>query len=294
MIAGNFKIGILGFINIILFAATGFAQLNTDERHILVSMRMIGHEVLLSSGDSVSRVLPIEKDADRYKIPFESGFQFNPEKLVATIDSVIKKTGIAGSYRAEVEKCETGEVVYSYEIRDSTSIDLIPCGTRITPKACYALFITILDDSGSVASLHTTTYFIIGLLTISLLIFVGWFVYFRKKRGTPNPSIHREDSDIVFIGDYKFDKKDMALSYGDEKTELSGKEADLLFLLYTNENKTLEREHILKIVWGDEGDYVGRTLDVFISKLRKKLVADSSIKIVNIRGIGYKLIINLV
>jgi DNA-binding response OmpR family regulator len=48
----------------------------------------------------------------------------------------------------------------------------------------------------------------------------------------------------------------------------------------------------LNKVWGDEGDYIGRTLDVFISKLRKKLEADSSIKIVNIRGVGYKLVMD--
>ena len=55
-------------------------------------------------------------------------------------------------------------------------------------------------------------------------------------------------------------------------------------------NTTVERDVILNMVWGDEGDYVGRTLDVFISKLRKKLEADSSVKIVNIRGVGYKLV----
>ena len=291
MVIRNFKIVLLGFSNIILFAVTGYAQLDKNEKHILVSMRMIGHEVLLNSGDSVSRVLPIEKDVDRYKIPFESGFQFNPEKLVSTIDSVVKKTGIASSYIVEVEKCETGKIIYSYEIKDLTNVDLIPCGTRIPPKDCYTLFITILD-SRSVTSLRTTAYFIIALLIISLFIFIGLFVYSRKKRITPDPDNPRADSDIISIGDYRFDKKDMALSYRDEKTELSSKETNLLFLLYINENKTLEREHILKIVWGDEGDYVGRTLDVFISKLRKKLESDSSIKIVNIRGIGYKLIIN--
>jgi DNA-binding response OmpR family regulator len=63
-------------------------------------------------------------------------------------------------------------------------------------------------------------------------------------------------------------------------------------LLHSSANSTLERECILRAVWGDEGDYVGRTLDVFISKLRKKLDADSSLKIVNVRGVGYKLILN--
>jgi DNA-binding response OmpR family regulator len=84
----------------------------------------------------------------------------------------------------------------------------------------------------------------------------------------------------------------MNLSFEDKIIELTSKEADLLFLLYSAANNTLERKVILNTVWGDEGDYVGRTLDVFISKLRKKLEADSNLKIVNIHGVGYKFVMN--
>ena len=73
---------------------------------------------------------------------------------------------------------------------------------------------------------------------------------------------------------------------------VSSKEASLLDLLHVNLNQTVNREHILQVVWGDEGDYLGRTLDVFISKLRKKLGEDSNLKIVNIRGIGYRMVLN--
>lgn len=65
----------------------------------------------------------------------------------------------------------------------------------------------------------------------------------------------------------------------------------MLGLLYTNINRNVTREDILQIVWGDEGDYLGRTLDVFISKLRKKLETDPNIKIVNIRGVGYRMVL---
>lgn len=277
-------------MNSILFGAPAYAQPDRDEKHILVSMRMIGHEVLLNLGDSVSQVSPIEKDAGRYKISFRSNFLFNPENLVSTIDSVVKKTGITRNYIVEVEKCETKEVIYSYEIRDSTSLDLIPCGRRMPPRACYALFITLLDKSKSAASVNTNTYFTNALLIISPAIVIGFFVYFRKKKLTLKPARLPGNPDIILMGDFRFDKEHMTLYYGHEKTELSGKEAELLFLLYTNKNKVIERKHILKIVWGDEGDYVGRTLDVFVSKLRKKLEADPNVKIVNIRGIGYKLI----
>lgn len=97
---------------------------------------------------------------------------------------------------------------------------------------------------------------------------------------------------ITNIGKYQFDQRNMNLVFENEKIELSSKESDLLLLLYNAANTTLERGDILKNVWGDEGNYIGRTLDVFISKLRKKLEADTNIKIVNVRGVGYKLILN--
>ncbi|MEM7657278.1 MAG: helix-turn-helix domain-containing protein, partial [Bacteroidota bacterium] len=61
-------------------------------------------------------------------------------------------------------------------------------------------------------------------------------------------------------------------------------------LLHRSVNQTLERDQILKEVWGNENGYVGRTLDVFISKLRKKLAADPNLKIINVRGVGYRLV----
>jgi len=63
-------------------------------------------------------------------------------------------------------------------------------------------------------------------------------------------------------------------------------------ILHKNRNTVIEREKLLSEVWADEGGYVGRTLDVFISKLRKRLEGDPSLKIVNIRGVGYKLIVS--
>jgi DNA-binding response OmpR family regulator len=98
---------------------------------------------------------------------------------------------------------------------------------------------------------------------------------------------------LIPIGAYLFDKRNAELLIKDQRIELTNKEADLLLLLYTDVNTTVEREVILNMVWGDEGGYVGRTLDVFISKLRKKLEFDAKVKIVNIRGIGYKLVMDV-
>ncbi|MNJ90877.1 Sensory transduction protein regX3 [compost metagenome] len=313
-----------------LFGTAANAQSSKQERHILVSMRMIGHRVLLNAGDSTSRVFPVEKKGNTYRISFGSAFGFNPGELAATIDRLVGETKIANSYIVEVKTCETDAVVYSYEKGDSVNPDLVPCGPRFQPEACYVLFVTILKpytpltafhDPGQIHAkeapansplagsynLHQVStsearelpgkkqmsYSVIALPIGSLFLFLGAFVYFRKKKPV---AVISEDSspdpDIFPLGNYRFDRKNMLLVRGQERTELSGKESDLLFLLYSNANKTLEREYILKMIWADEGDYIGRTLDVFISKLRKKLEADPGIRIVNIRGIGYKFILN--
>ena len=97
--------------------------------------------------------------------------------------------------------------------------------------------------------------------------------------------------DLVLIGKYVLNTKSSELLFDDSKTELSAKETKLLLLLLDQVNQVVERDVILENVWDDQGDYVGRTLDVFISKLRKKLELDPDIKIANARGVGYKLVV---
>jgi DNA-binding response OmpR family regulator len=137
-----------------------------------------------------------------------------------------------------------------------------------------------------VSKFKNTKLYNFAFLLIPLLFFIGFIGYtFQKKsRGEIDPN-------LIPIGTSWFDKRNMVLLFGDEKVELSHKEGELLSLLYDSANLPVEREEILKKIWGDDGDYVGRTLDVFISKLRKKLEAEGNVKIVNIRGVGYKLLL---
>ena len=127
------------------------------------------------------------------------------------------------------------------------------------------------------------------VIIIVLFVLVTVVVLFLRKRRNKSTI----DLNLIPLGEYHFDKRNTALLIEEQRIELTSKEADLLLLLYNSANTTVERELILNRVWGDEGDYVGRTLDVFISKLRKKLEFDSKVKIVNIRGIGYKLVMDV-
>lgn len=285
----------LGFVGEI------FAQNSDREQELRLAMRMIGHELLLSIGDSSSRVMPIKKEGDRYRIEFETEFGFAPNDLVASIDTVMQKSQLADSYLVEVEECGQKEVVYSYKIWDQGRDYLIPCGGRIIPKDCYNVLISILDTPHRRMLEHRRTdlpagvstqsigdRYLMGIsLLLTLVIFAG--LYIRSKSQTQETI---EDPNLVTLGKYSFDKRNMLLSHANESVELTSKEADLLMLLHSSVNNTLKRDHLLHVVWGDEGDYVGRTLDVYISKLRKKLAKDEGVKIVNVRGIGYKLVVN--
>lgn len=268
---------------------------------------MIGHELLLCANDNESRILAIERDNDRYKIEFSSPFGFNPDDLIPIISENLEKTGITENYIVEVEACESKQIIYSYQIGGSNSFNIIPCKGREQPKACYTLFITLLTDQeqsgqananisnenmtlnngNSIGDKTSKDFYAISLFGIPVLLILGLFILYMRRNDKPN-----KDPNLIPIGNYFFDKNNMQLSLGKEVIELTSKEADLLFLLHMHTNNTIEREQILKSVWGDEGDYIGRTLDVFISKLRKKLESDENLKIVNIRGVGYKLVQN--
>ena len=290
----NARFVLLLFLGLSFIASNSFATANKDEQHVLVAMRMIGHRVLLNSGDSISRVLPIEHEDDQYRIKFESEFTIKPKDLIATVDSVVAESQIAENYIVALEKCDNGAIVYSYEVMSLPESGMLPCGTRPQPRDCYSIVFTIVDPAslitdreGAEVADSKEGYLSKALLGGFLIGLVGLTFFFWNKKRSPS-----SNPDLILIGKYQFDRLNANLVHGDQKEDLTAKESDLLYLLYSSANQTLEREIILKNVWGDEGSYVGRTLDVFISKLRKKLELDSNIKIVNIRGVGYKLILN--
>ena len=204
---------------------------------------------------------------------------------------------------AIVQKLDTFDDIFqdgqhSFSLKDHrrivdqvTQTDIVPCKGRLQPKECYFLLFTIVKPSEEISlvnnvtesntQLSTVIYYLFGALVLALMAF--WLL--RKRRSKPDP-------DLIPLGEYVFDKRNTELILENQRIELTSKEADLLLLLYDAANTTVEREVILNKIWADEGHYVGRTLDVFISKLRKKLEFDTKVKIVNIRGVGYKLVVN--
>ena len=97
-------------------------------------------------------------------------------------------------------------------------------------------------------------------------------------------------SQIFQIGQFELDTKNLSLSGVETKRKLTKREADLLRFLIENKNQVVQRAIILEKLWGENDYFLGRSLDVFISRLRKYLKADPSLKIENIHGVGFRLI----
>lgn len=96
--------------------------------------------------------------------------------------------------------------------------------------------------------------------------------------------------DVFQIGKFKFDTQKQQLSDGDQVVKLTTKESELLKLLCNNANKVLERNFALKTIWVDDNYFNARSMDVYITKLRKHLKDDTSVEILNVHGKGYKLV----
>ncbi|SCX79480.1 response regulator transcription factor [Flavobacterium caeni] len=92
------------------------------------------------------------------------------------------------------------------------------------------------------------------------------------------------------VGRYRFDPGNYTVSDGRQTVTLTQREAELLKLFLDNKNKVLKREEILKALWGDDDYFMGRSLDVFISRLRKILTGEPGISIENLHGIGFRFV----
>ena len=108
-------------------------------------------------------------------------------------------------------------------------------------------------------------------------------------RRTINTSVNKKE-DIYTIGSYTFDSLKQILTNKDQSINLTTKESGLLELLCRHSNEILERNYALKTIWIDDNYFNARSMDVYITRLRKYLKKDLSVKILNVHGRGYKLI----
>jgi hypothetical protein len=261
------------------FSFTGTDDFEIARREILI--RKVGHELLLQSGDSVSRVLPVNKISDNeFQLSFEREFGFLPDSLVYTTLGLLGKDAGVPDYVVNVLNCGTQKVAYGYAISNKEKETIVSCKGRRLPKACYVISIQFKD-----ALISAKSGYLLGSLPI--LAFIGLLFFRTAKPKKEEQVIH--DVDQFQLGGILFDAKLRRLVMKELSVDLTATESRVLRIFAESPNLVIERNRIQKEIWEDEGVIVGRSLDMFISKLRKKLEMDERVKIVVVRGIGYRL-----
>ena len=272
-------------IIVILISAVAFIN-NKNEipaKHVEVVLRDIGHQLLLSAKDSSSRVLPVKKlNETTYQISFQNDFGFISDTLINLVQRTFQKAALANDYIVNLRNCDQNETVFAFEI-NSQAGDLTPCRGRRLEVGCYVIEIDLLKE-------NKFNFFWLLLLIIPLG-FVGFYVKDKFRKKEEKESII-DNSDYIQLGSFRFYADNNVLKTENKNITLSDKETKALKIFAENINQIVEREKLMKEIWEDKGIVViSRNVDVLVSKLRKKLIVDNSIKFINVPGRGYKFII---
>ena len=281
------KVYLYSGLVIILFFSWLFSGSDAKNKvfseHIKVSLREVGHQLLLTNKDSTSLVLPvIEVEASKYELSFEQELAFLPNDLVKIVRESFQKAKLPEYYRVSVIQNNNNEVAYSYEMSANKESNIIPCAGRYLPENYYTIEVRFTKRLASFFNKQMFLYLLILVVFVFLLDF-----FFSKKKGSEISQKRNEH--FVEIGSFQFYPEQNKLVKAAQEIGLSKKECELLSIFIANPNQIIKRDELTKRVWEDHGVIVGRSLDTYISKLRKKLKEDTSIKLTNVHGVGYKL-----
>ncbi len=272
-------------IIVALISAVAFINKKNEipENHLEVVLRDLGHQLLLTAKDSTSRVLPVKKlNESTYQISFQNNFSFISDTLINLVQRTFKKNALSTDYIVSLKNCEKKETVFAFEINSQTG-DLTGCRGRTLEVGCYVIEIALLKK-------NKFNFFLLILLIIPLS-FVGFYVKNKFRKKEEKESII-DDNDYIQLGNFRFYTDNNVLKIENKNITLSEKETKALKIFSENMNQIVEREKLMKEIWEDKGIVViSRNVDVLVSKLRKKLSDDNSIKFINVHGRGYKFII---
>lgn len=273
----------------LLFGASIWDTSNNPARldeKVNLALRRTGHYLLLASGDSTSKI-PVVKQTSPTAFVLQLNNTFNYNQLPSILQESLKLHQISLNYDVVVRDCDTQELQLGYNYLDYTKNHEVPCGGRNQDKGCFYVQI-IFENSKPTAPAPLARWSALGL---GLIMLGSTYMIWRKRQPIQpflSPIASSLTSELINVGQSTFDIENQVIYTNGIKHNLTYREAKLLHLFVTHPNQVLERDFILKSVWEDEGIIVGRSIDVFVSRLRKLLQQDTSLKIAAVHGVGYR------
>ncbi len=265
-------------------------ELKLYEDKINLALRRTGHHLLKSAGDSITEIPPVERIGDNtWRLQLNHSFDY--ASLPTMLHQSMGQYGIDVPYEVAVKRCDNKKIQLGYHLNDYLKAGVVPCQDRSETMNCQFIEVSFTTNA---AATRSPWFYMWALLTP--------FAYFLWIRFIKPPShkkpvltaipvelVAAEREPLLQFGTFKLDFTGQKLIYGDKVHSLTFREAKLLHLFVTHANQILERSVIIEKVWADEGVLVGRSVDMFVSRLRKMLKDDPTIQIVAVHGIGYRL-----
>lgn len=254
-------------------------EVTIDSDRINLAIRQMADQLLKVNGDHESRIPPVKEIVSgTYQLEIHQGIFYDTLPLL--LADALQTLEIDEDYYVAIHDCNKDSLILGYH-SNAFKKGVIACKGREQDAACYQIEVTF-EKSELTGLLGTYLPLAFGLLGIG-------FVFFYRENPGKQENQENSDTEIIKIGQSEFLPKNQKIVINGHEKDLTFREAKFLELLVLNKNEVIEREKILSDVWGDEGVIVGRSVDVFISRLRKIIKDDDRLQIKTIHGVGYRL-----
>lgn len=262
-----------------------------SQHKINLALREIGDHLLRLNEDFTTLIPPIQEEKEGVYL-IKLGTRVDYLNLRSVVDNILTRHQIQPNYRISLMSCETDDIVLGFLAQATDESKDVPCQSRAQNNECYNIRLAIINSpeiaagNPPVRPVKRLQWLMLGLAICFPFAWMFW-----KQKDPKETDTLEEEGWLKMSEQTSFHPTNQALKMGDQQIELTFREAKLLQFFVDHQNQVLERERILESVWEDEGVIVGRSLDVFVSRLRKKLKADTSVQISNVHGVGYKLMV---
>ncbi|GAB3264231.1 hypothetical protein GCM10027347_31150 [Larkinella harenae] len=255
--------------------------------NVNLALRRTAHHLLKTAGDSTSRIAPVQQpDATTFRIRLNHAFDYS--QLPSLLHHSLLLYGIEKPYEVAVLNCTDGSIQLGYTVLDVTKNEEVPCRGREQAKGCFDLQVRFSAPERSTPT--TAVWWLLAAGSVlTALVWVTWRRPDQAQNGISLPDTEPNEDETVMMGNSNLNVTHQTLTVGLQTHNLTYREAKLLRFFANHPNQVLERDVILKMVWQDEGVIVGRSVDVFVSRLRKFLQNDPTVRIVAVHGVGYRL-----
>ncbi|MEM9050410.1 MAG: winged helix-turn-helix domain-containing protein [Bacteroidota bacterium] len=270
------------FLTAISIFGCSFKSFATSDfgNKVNLALRQTGDALLRAQGDSTSHIPPIQElGQNEFVLEITSGFDYG--RLPEFLESALYDYHISRPYEVMVKSCETGFLVLGYN-KIAAERDSVACREREEVPDCAQVHIKFIEEEKKTEkNLGSFAWLFIPLAGM------GSFFFLKKKK---REELLAENDSNLRIGKLVFSHQNQSITFEDgNETKLTYRESKLMLYFAERVGEVLSREDIQSAVWEDEGVIVGRSLDVFVSRLRKILAEDGSVSIKTIHGVGYRL-----